>query len=95
MSIREFKVSVDESKIDDLYKRIDLTRWPDEVNDGIWTLGTKKSFLKDAVQYWRNDFDWKIHEKEINDFGSYKFKTKDDLETVSYTHLTLPTILRV
>ena len=80
MSIREFKVSVDESKIDDLYKRIDLTRWPDEVNDEIWTLGTKKSFLKDAAQYWRNDFDWKIHEKEINDFGSYKFKTKDDLE---------------
>ncbi len=80
MTIREFKVSVDESKIDDLYKRIDLTRWPDEVNDGIWTLGTKKSFLKDAVQYWRNDFDWKIHEKQINDFGSYKFKTKDDLE---------------
>ena len=33
MTIREFKVSVDESKIDDLYKRIDLTRWPDEVND--------------------------------------------------------------
>tara|TARA_B100001027_G_scaffold210546_1_gene177809 strand:+ start:169 stop:1293 length:1125 start_codon:yes stop_codon:yes gene_type:complete len=80
MTIREFKVSVDESKIDDLYKRIDLTRWPDEVNDEIWTLGTKKSFLKDAVQYWRNDFDWMIHEKQINDFGSYKFKTKDDLE---------------
>ena len=80
MTIREFKVSVDESKIDDLYKRIDLTRWPDEVNDEIWTLGTKKSFLKDAVQYWRNDFDWMIHEKQINTFGSYKFKTKDDLE---------------
>ena len=80
MTIREFKVSVDESKIDDLYKRIDLTRWPDEVNDEIWTLGTKKSFLKDSVQYWRNDFDWKIHEKQINDFGSYKFKTRDDLE---------------
>ena len=80
MTIREFKVSVDESKIDDLHKRIDLTRWPDEVNDEIWTLGTRKSFLKDAVQYWRNDFDWKIHEKQINDFGSYKFKTKDDLE---------------
>ena len=80
MSIREFKVSIDESKIEDLYKRIDLTRWPDEINDDIWTLGTKKSFLKDAVQYWRNDFDWKKHEKQINDFGSYKFKTKDDLE---------------
>ena len=80
MSIREFKVSVDEYKIEDLYKRIDLTRWPDEINDEIWTLGTKKSFLKDAVQYWRNDFDWKKHEKQINDFGSYKFKTKDDLE---------------
>ena len=80
MSIREFKVSVDEYKIEDLHKRIDLTRWPDEINDEIWTLGTKKSFLKDAVQYWRNDFDWKKHEKQINDFGSYKFKTKDDLE---------------
>ena len=79
MTIREFKVSIDESKIDDLYKRIDLTRWPDEVNYEIWTLGNKKSFLKDAVQYWRNDFDWRIHENQINDSGSYKFKTKDDL----------------
>ena len=86
MTIREFKVSVDESKIDDLYKRIDLTRWPDEVNDEIWTLGTKKSFLKDAVQYWRNDFDWKIHEKQINDFGiGVGFETKSSLDQSSQT----------
>ena len=35
MSIREFKVSVDESQIEDLHKRIDLIRWPDEINDEI------------------------------------------------------------
>ena len=80
MSIREFKVSVDESQIEDLHKRIDLIRWPDEINDEMWSLGTKKSFLKDAMHFWKNDFDWRKHENQINDFGSYKFKTKDGLE---------------
>ena len=79
MSIREFKVSVDESQIEDLHKRIDLIRWPDEINDEMWSLGTKKSFLKDAMHFWKNDFDWRKHENQINDFGSYKFKTKDGL----------------
>ena len=54
----------------------------------------RKPFLKRAF----NDSDGDLYEGMINDFreGMYEtFEVKDGAGTVSYTHLTLPTILLV
>ena len=37
--IKEFKIYVPDEKIELLNQKIDLTRWPDEIEDGRWTLG--------------------------------------------------------
>jgi Epoxide hydrolase N terminus. len=39
-NIKEFEVHVPQSKIDLLHEKIKLTRWPDELNDNKWSLGT-------------------------------------------------------
>jgi hypothetical protein len=44
--IREFEIFIPDEKIELLNQKIDLTRWPDEINDERWTLGTKKSYLQ-------------------------------------------------
>ena len=44
--IKEFKIHIPDKDIEQLHQKIDLTRWPDEINDYKWTLGTKKSFLE-------------------------------------------------
>ena len=55
--IKAFEILIPDEKIELLHRKIDLTRWPDEVNDERWTLGAKKSYLEVAVETWRNGFD--------------------------------------
>ena len=45
-NIEEFIVKVSEKDIDLLNKKIDLTRWPDEINHR-WSHGTDLNFLKE------------------------------------------------
>ena len=78
--IKEFQINIDDSQIELLHKKIELTRWPDEINNEYWSHGTSMSFLKDLSEYWINDFNWRTHEKELNDIGSYKFTSKTGLD---------------
>ena len=45
-NIKEFEVYVPQSKIDLLHEKIALSRWPDELNDNKWSLGTSLDYLK-------------------------------------------------
>ncbi len=78
-NIEEFIVKVSEKDIDLLNKKIDLTRWPDEINHR-WSHGTDLNFLNELTNYWRNEFNWRDHEKKINDIGSYRYTTKSGLK---------------
>ena len=57
--IKEFHINIDDTQIDLLNKKIELTRWPDEINNEYWSHGTSMSFLKELSEYWINDFNWK------------------------------------
>ena len=78
--IEKFNVHISDKDIDELRTKIKLTRWPDEINNERWSHGTSLSFLKKLSKYWLDDFDWRIHEDQINKIGSYKFKTKSGLK---------------
>ncbi|KKO53640.1 epoxide hydrolase family protein [Paenibacillus sp. DMB20] len=71
MNIKPFTVHIDEKEIEDLRKRLELTRWPDEIRDSHWEYGIPLDFVKDMVDYWRNDFDWRRVEDKINSFSNY------------------------
>jgi len=43
-NIKEFEVYVPQSKIDLLHEKIALSRWPDELNDNKWSLGTSLDY---------------------------------------------------
>jgi hypothetical protein len=86
--IKEFEIFIPDEKIELLNKKIDLTRWPDEINDDGWTLGAKMSYVQEAVKTWRHSFDWRKHEAKLNEAGSFKYKTKSGLE-IHYLHKNL------
>ena len=48
--IKEFEIFIPDEKIELLNQKIDLTRWPDEINDDRWTLGDKKSYFKKLLK---------------------------------------------
>ena len=78
-AIQDFEIRVPEKEIDFLRAKIALTRWPDEINDERWSLGTGLSFLQDLVSYWATEYDWRRAEQTLNEAGSFKFKTSTGL----------------
>ena len=69
--LEPFTVSVDDKVIEDLKKRLALTRWPDEIPESAWQYGSSLAYLKELVEYWLNDYDWSRAEELLNGFPQY------------------------
>ncbi len=64
--IQPFTLRVSDDVLVDLRARLGRVRWPDEAPGGGWRYGTDLSYLKDLVAYWRDVYDWRQHEAELN-----------------------------
>ena len=64
MMIEKFNICIDQEQIDQLHTKLNLTRWPDEINDEFWSHGTGMDFLKDLSAEWLNTFNWRDHEEK-------------------------------
>ena len=71
--IEKFSIDIPQKDIEFLNKKLATTRWPDELDNKDWSDGTNLEFLKDLCEYWAADYNWREHEKTLNDIGSYKF----------------------
>jgi len=69
-----FKILVSEEVINDLKNRLSLTRWPDEIPESPWQYGTSLKYLKELVHYWKTEYDWRAHERRLNNFDQFKVK---------------------
>jgi microsomal epoxide hydrolase len=66
-----FTLHVDAAVLDDLRERLARTRWPDEPPEPPWTSGTSVAYLKGLVEFWRNGFDWRAQEADLNALHQY------------------------
>ena len=72
-----FRIAVEEATLLDLKRRLDATRWPDEVSESDWTFGTDLGYLKSVVDYWRSDYDWREQERRLNRFRQFTARLDD------------------
>lgn len=63
---RPFAIHVPDAALADLRQRLERTRWPDEVPDGGWRYGSDLTYMKALVAYWRDTYDWRVHEARLN-----------------------------
>lgn len=70
--ITPFRVEIPQSKLDDLARRLDQTRWPDSLSDTKWQYGANLAYMKELTTYWRNQFDWRAQEKEMNSYNHFR-----------------------
>ena len=70
--MRPFELHVSDEALADLRERLGRTRLPDEPPLEPWATGTSLAYLKELIQYWRWDFDWRRHEARLNSFRQYK-----------------------
>lgn len=69
--IQPYTIDIPEETITDLRRRLAATRWPDEIEGAGWEQGTNVAFLKGLVRYWLESFDWRAHERSLNELPHY------------------------
>ena len=84
MTIENFKIDLPEAVLADLSRRIDATRWPDEIEGSDWEAGTNLSYMKALAAYWRDGFDWRSQEKALNALPQHRI-VLDDLH-IHFVH---------
>ena len=72
MQVQSFQINVPQAVLDDLQKRLARTRWTDEVEGVGWDYGTNLDYLKELVDYWQHQYDWRKHEAELNKFQQFR-----------------------
>ncbi|WP_329297860.1 epoxide hydrolase 1 [Streptomyces sp. NBC_00659] len=86
--VHPFRVDFPQSDIDDLHRRLDATRWPDELPGVGWAYGVPKDYLQDLVHHWRHAYDWRAAEERLNSWP--QFTTEIDGARVHFAHIRSP-----
>ena len=69
--MREFHIHFDEAQLDDLRGRIGATRFPQAWDGGGWEFGTDAGYLRALLAYWRDGYDWRRRERELNRYPQF------------------------
>jgi epoxide hydrolase len=83
-----FRVEIPQADLDDLHRRLDSTRWPDELPGAGWSRGVPLGYLKELAAYWRTSYDWRAAEARLNQFP--QFTTVIDGANVHLLHVRSP-----
>ena len=68
--VRDFRVEVAPSVIDDLRDRLGRTRWTDQIPGSGWGYGTDLAYLRDLCETWRTSFDWPAQEARLQSLAA-------------------------
>ncbi len=87
-AIQPFQIDIPQADVDDLHRRLETARWPDELPDVGWEFGVAKGYLKDLADHWRTGYDWRAHEARLNALP--QFTTEIDGQTIHFVHMRSP-----
>lgn len=65
-TIRPFRARIPDAAIMDLRRRLATTRWPDKETVADDTQGPQLARLKELVQYWGKEYEWRKGEAKLN-----------------------------
>ena len=82
--IEPFTIDVPDSVLADLRERLARARMPDEPEGVGWQLGMNQAYLRQLVDYWRDEFDWRAQERRLNRLE--QFKTTIDGLDIHFVH---------
>jgi hypothetical protein len=72
VDIAPMTIDVPQDVLDDLQDRLRRTRWPVEVPEGSWTRGVDLRHMKELVEYWLDEYDWREQEAKLNELSHFK-----------------------
>ncbi|UED85731.1 epoxide hydrolase family protein [Streptomyces profundus] len=86
--ITPFRIDVPQPEIAELNERLARTRLPAELPGTGWSRGVPADYLRELVGYWRDSFDWRAREAELN--AHPQFVTSVRGQRLHFVHLRSP-----
>jgi pimeloyl-ACP methyl ester carboxylesterase len=83
--IRPFRIEIPQADLDDLQERLARTRLPIPAPGDDWDYGTPNAYLRETVDYWKDEFDWRAQEERFN--AVPHFLTDIDGQTIHFIHV--------
>jgi epoxide hydrolase len=83
-AIEPFTVRVDDAILEDLRGRLAQTRFPDQIEGTGWEYGFPADYLRELVDYWRDEYDWRAQEARLNELAH--FRTRIDGQSIHFIH---------
>lgn len=73
-----FTIAVPNDRLERLRAKLELTDFPDELDDTGWDYGAPLADVKRLTAYWEVEFDWKEQEADINKLPQFQTPVKVD-----------------
>jgi len=83
--IASFRIDIEQGDIEQLHRRLSYTRWPAPLPGDDCAVGVPVTWLRDLATYWRDDYDWRAAESELNDIP--QFTTVIDGQRIHFLHV--------
>jgi epoxide hydrolase len=88
LAITQFTIDIPEADLRDLRDRLSRTRFPAPLPGDGWDVGVPISYLRELVDHWRDDYDWRAAERAINRWP--QFTTLIDGTRIHFLHIRSP-----
>jgi pimeloyl-ACP methyl ester carboxylesterase len=86
--ITPFRIDIAQEQLDDLDRRLAMTRWPDELPGLAGQYGMALGRVRELADYWRDGYDWRAQERRLNAIP--QFTTEIDGQRVHLLHARSP-----
>lgn len=87
-TVTPFAIDIPDSQLEDLRTRLDRVRWPEAEPVDDWSQGIPLAYMKEIVDYWRTQYDWRKIESQLN--GYPQFTTELDGVDIHFLHVRSP-----
>jgi pimeloyl-ACP methyl ester carboxylesterase len=71
-NLKPYTVHIEDLELQELKRRLRATRWAADINNEDGRYGVRTADLRDLVDYWLEEFDWRRAERRINEFSQYR-----------------------
>jgi pimeloyl-ACP methyl ester carboxylesterase len=86
--IQQFRIDIPASDLDDLADRLRRTRFATALPGDDWDTGVPVSYLRELVEHWLTNYDWREQEAGLNAFP--QFLTEIDGQRIHFLHVPSP-----
>jgi len=72
MAAEQFAIRISDAVLADLARRLDTTRWPDELENAGWEYGSNLAYMRSLAECWRHSYDWRREESILNQLPQFR-----------------------